>query len=112
MGNRRTTDVKDAAEVRLDDLGPLSGAHLGDLGKPSDTGVVDHDIEAAEAFDGHGHGPIRVGGVPDVGDDRVHLARRHRQKRGSRLRETGIVIVAVSHPSRSLDHWLGRLKRS
>jgi plasmid stabilization system protein ParE len=28
------------------------------------------------------------------------------------LRETGIVIVAVSHPSRSLDHWLGRLKRS
>ena len=58
--------VEDAAEVGVDDLAPVVQAHVGDVGELADAGVVDEDVDAAEAADGLVHQALRIGRLPHV----------------------------------------------
>ncbi len=49
MRDRRAAGMKDAAQVRIDHLLPFVAGHFGDLLENPDAGVVDQDVEAAEA---------------------------------------------------------------
>ena len=52
MRQRRLTGVEHAGEIGLDDLCPLIRRHRGDVGEDADAGVVDEEVEAAEARGG------------------------------------------------------------
>ena len=51
MGKRGGAAVEDAAEVRVDDVLPVAGRHVGDVREVADSGVVHEHVEPAEALD-------------------------------------------------------------
>ena len=80
MRQRRVAGVEDAGQVRVDDLGPLLRRHVGDVGEDADAGVVDEDVEAAEARDGRGDRALR----PRRSGERRPAASRRRPGRRPR----------------------------
>ena len=72
---RRRGSVEDAGEVRVDDLGPLRGRHVGHVGEDADAGVVDEDVEAAEPRDGGGDRALDIVVAAHVGVQRFDGAR-------------------------------------
>ena len=51
------------------------GRHVGDVGEDADAGVVDEDVEAAEAGDGRGDRALDLGVAAHVGLQRLDRRR-------------------------------------
>lgn len=67
--------VKDAGQVRLDHFRPLFRRHFGHVGEESDTGVVDENIETAEARNGRRNRLLDLGVASRVGAQRFDRTR-------------------------------------
>src|SRR4051812_347672 len=72
LGNRGARAVEDAAQVRVDHLAPVLDAHVAGVGEAADAGVVDQDVDRAEALDRGAHEPLGLARHAHVATHRVH----------------------------------------
>ena len=75
MWQRGVAGIEYTRQVRLEHLRPLSRLHLRHVGEDADAGVVDENVETAEALDGCANGLLDIGVLSNVGAQRVNRIR-------------------------------------
>src|SRR5690606_20545515 len=91
----RADHVERAGQVRLDDVAPLLVRHAPQRAVPADPGVVDQDVQRAEALPGAAHEALHGTGIAHVALGAEDLDLEQPQLAGRALRLLRHAAVAV-----------------